>query len=505
MSTTAARLYPYSPELLGQEDRDRGEHSYLRYCMLRGQWGDWLEKALQTHLPHQRRVAWGPQDQTSNVFRGIASEVGGTPYLSEPSIQAPAGAEPLTGQGGILDAGGYWPLMQGTCEDLVGLREMGMRLGYTSDGGLVAEPISPHLIQAEAPSWAPHRPDRLSVLDLREDPDRGGYIWTRETWDISDPASPRYRITAATDPTRDMTAAYAVRQGPDGTPTPASSGDLSGEGYHWRWTQGARKGRPFIPVPIYHAMRRADLWDPWYGVEAVAGSLTLAVLHTFWVHCVRDGSTATVAMINGVPVGVNIEAEDGSTPPIAWVAIEVGSFNLFTSPPDSTAQPQLIQLKPQADPLQLIQAIQTFEARVALYAGVSASDLVRESGDPRSGYSLAVSNEGKRRASRRMEPQLRAGDTAAMEMIAALANRADGTTIPETGYRPQYGVLPVSLEEERALMDYLTLATSGGLMTRRDALRRLRPDLTEADLTPYLSQALADRAALGALTAQTRF
>jgi len=488
MNAQIAKYYP-DESLISRHPSDylRAEHSRLRFAMLRGEWGTYLEKALKTHLPHLRRIAWGPQDMTSNVFRGIASEVGGVPYMTEPGGTVPDGGEALTGQGGILDLAGYWPLMQGTCEDLVGLREMGMRLSYSTEGGLVPEPIPPHLIDVHAPPWAPLSPDRISCYDLREDPDKpGAYLWTRETWDTTEL---RYGIFDASKPDRDLTRAYATKDG-----QPASSSDLSGEGYYWRWTQGDRKGRPFIPVPIYHAMRRAEMWDAWYGVEAVAGSLTLAVLHTFWVHCVRDGSIATIAVINGIPAGIQIEPGDGSSPPIAWVAIEAGAFNLFTSEPDK--QVQLVQLQPQARPLELIQAIQAFEARLAIYAGVSASDLVRQSGDPRSGYALAVSSEGKRRASRRLEPQLRAGDTQAMEIAAALHNITTGDSIPETGYRPSYGVLPVAIEERQAVLAHVRDAMATGLMTRRDGLRLLRPDLSESDITTYLAQAAAERSAL---------
>jgi hypothetical protein len=139
---------------------------------------------------------------------------------------------------------------------------------------------------------------------------------------------------------------------------------------------------------------------------------------------------------------------------------------------------------------------------VALYAGVSASDLVRTSGDPRSGYALEVSNTGKRRASARLEPQLRVGDVASMEIAACLANLADGTSIPETGYRPSYGVLPISLDEREAISRHVNGLLAQALITRRDALRMLRPEMTEAQLTAYLAQALQDRALMGAFATQ---
>jgi hypothetical protein len=479
-------------------DQLRCEHSELRYAMLRGTWVEYLEKAIRAHVPNVRRIAWGPQDMTSNVFRGVASEVGGAPYLVEPIVTGPSGSEALIGrsQDSILTAAGYWQLMQGACEDLVGLREVGMRLAYSADGGLVADPVPPHLLEVTAPSWAPMSPTKVSCLDLREHPQRAGaYLWTRETWDITDPMAPSYRITDATKAgaAADITELFARVDG-----QPASSATLSGEGYDWRWTQGEQKNRPFIPVSVYHAMRRASFFDAWYGVEAVAGSLTLAVLHTWWVHCIRDGAIATVLIIDGIPAGIQIEepAKDGDseTPPVAWVAIEAGAFNLMSSIGDK--QVQVHQLRPQADPLQLIQAIQAFEQRVALYAGVSASDLVRQSGDPRSGYALSVSSEGKRKASRRLEPQLRAGDLQVLSMAAALANRSSGLALPETGYAIRYCQVQDTPEEQKAMLDQVERELRLGLLTRSDAIQRLHPDWNAQQIAAYLLQVANDRAAI---------
>jgi len=58
------------------EDRKRAEHSELRYQMLTGMYWDALEKALNTHLPAERRRVWGPMDMTSNVFRSICGDLG---------------------------------------------------------------------------------------------------------------------------------------------------------------------------------------------------------------------------------------------------------------------------------------------------------------------------------------------------------------------------------------------------------------------------------------------
>lgn len=485
---------PYWPRL---EDQKRAEHTGLRFRMLRGTYQDDLELALRAHVPALRRVVWGPQDQTSNVFRSISGDLGPVCYTSEPTVEGKPGSEPLVSreQAGILTACGYWPLMQGVGEDLVGLREVGVRLDYTPEGGLVAEPIPAHRIEVDVSPTAPMEPSRLALLDLRDRPD-GGVWWVWEEWDVSDPGAPRYRILSG-DRKEDITRLYARQDG-----QAVDSAALSGEAYPWRWTQGDRARRPFIPVPVYHALRRASFWDPWYGVEAVAGSLTLAVLHTFWVHCIRDGSISTIALTGVTPCGIQITTPSGdendeaaNRVPVSWVPIEAGAFNLFQPMEGCENSTRIDQLKPSADPLQLIQAIQAFEQRVAVYAGVSVSDLVRQSGDPRSGYALSISSEGKRTAARRLEPQLRTGDLRVLEMSAALVNSAGGRpAIPETGYRISYSTLPLQPDELRARGEHAERMMRLGLMSRSDAVRLFHPEWTEGQIASYLAQAASDRA-----------
>ena len=482
---------------LRESDRSRAEHSALRDRMLSGLYWDDLEKAITTHLPALRRQAWGPMDMTSNVFRSISGEIGPVPYDSEPHLDGPAGSEQLItrSQGGILTDCGYWPLMQSTGEQIVGLREVVMRLEHSDVGGLSADPVPPHRVEVDVLSSAPRRPVRMAIADNRDRPDKdAAQEWTWEQWDITDPMAPSYKILSA-DRMHDLTERYATVDG-----KAATSAMLSGENWpdRWRWHQGARKGRPFIPCSTYHALTKASYWDAWYGIEAVAGSLTMGVLNTFWIHCVRDGSVATLILVGGVPVGVKVENADGT--PLAWVAIEPGAFNMVQPMTGYEGTVTVERMAASADPLMLIQAIQRFEQRVALYAGVSAADLIRESGDPRSGYALSVSNEGKRASAARLIPQLRRSDLESVELSAAIVNGATGSEIPETGYSIGYQGVPLSAGELKARADYVREMLSLGLITRADAVLQFHPEFTQAQIVKYLATADAERSLRASIT-----
>jgi hypothetical protein len=88
--------------------------------------------------------------------------------------------------------------------------------------------------------------------------------------------------------------------------------------------------------------------------------------------------------------------------------------------------------------------------RVALSAGLSPSDISRQSGDARSGYALAVSKSGQREAQKKFAPVFRMGDEELLAKTAMLSNRFLGTNIAEDGYRVSYHSMPLTPEEMRA-------------------------------------------------------
>jgi hypothetical protein len=470
MSDDTAVLFPTV------DDMQRAEHSALRHRMTHGTWSTDLEEALRAHVSLERRQAWGVQDMTSNVFKSVTSQVGGVPYDSAPTITGPQGAEDLTQVGGLLDKSGVWQLQQRTCEDLVATREMFVRASYDEAGGLVFTPYAPHLVYAEASPLAPDRPRKVALLDERELPD-GTEMWTWEEWNLDDDGAPSWGIYSASDGKReDLTKLYST--------APSAQ---RGKDYGWMVGQD-----PYIPGVLYHAAKTGRLWDPWYGIEAVAGSLTLAVLNTFWVHCLRDASFLTVLLVGGVPAGIKVSNRNGQT--YHYLPLEPGTINLVERQPKFEGQVTAIQLQPGSDPLKLIEAIQVFEGRVAVYAGVQHSDITRTSGDPRSGVALAISQHGLRSAQRRIEPQLRRGDTELIEVGAKLCVQ-NGRPYPLSGYSISYTSLPLSPEEITARDASIQRRLSLGLLTEVDALREYHPEWSDARLVKYLATAKAERSA----------
>lgn len=447
--------------LLPEEDQKRAAHQALRSRLLNGQWSKDLEDALAKHIRPERRAAWGVAEMSRNPYKSLATQVGGALYASPPEVRPAAGGEGLVRS--VADAG-YWQLQQRKSSDLVGLREGLVRVDWTERGGLLLRPVEPELCHVRALPEAPDVPVAVEEIQQRVDPTTGRLSWCWEILDVSDLDHPVHRIVSA-DRKQDWTSALL-------------KGDKSGAAYQYR----DGDGKPYLPVPMYHAERTGRLWDPWHGLEAVLGTLTVSVLLTFWVHGVKDGSFATVLLVAGRVVGLEVESPSGVRTNV--ISTEPGSL-IEVAPIEEGMQPSAIQLQPGFDPENLMAAIGRFESGLAEYAGVSAADIVRTGADPRSGVSLSISREGLRAAQARYEPQLRRGDLEVLSVAAKVLNAATGTTHPESGYTISYPSLPLSSAEQQALREDLLAKVGAGLMSKVDAYIRLHPGISR-------EQAIAD-------------
>lgn len=446
-------LDPATRPQLPDGDLKRSEHQALRARMLCGGWADDLEHALGKHIRSERRSAWGIGEMSRNPFRALASQVGGALYRSSPETRAPAGSESMLD---LVERAGLWQLQQRGATDLVGMREGFLRVDHTARGGLLYRPVPVELLHLESVYEAPDSPALVEELQERIGPN-GKPTWCWEVLDIRDLAAPVHQILSP-DRTEDWTSHYM-------------GGPKLGDAYQFRGADGV----PVIPGVLYHAERTGRLWDSFYGVEAVLGSLTVAVLLTFWVHGVKDGSFATVVIVGGKISGLSIEG--GTAGKTQVISTEPGSF-IEVAPSDEGVQPQVIQLQPGFDPEKLMTAIGMFEQGLAEYAGVSAADLVRTGADPRSGASLSISREGLRSAQARFEPQLRRGDLELLSTTAKVLNRATGSRFAESGYTIGYPALPLSSDEVKSLREDLLAKTAAGLMSKVDAYMRLHPGVT---------------------------
>lgn len=458
-------MLPPRPPLPGDDNQRRAKQQALRMRLLRGRWSEDLETALKLHVREDRLGVWGIGEMSRNPFRSISSQVGGALYHRPGELRGGAGVDDLSA---AMQAAGYWQVMQRQSTDLVGLRETLMRVDWSERAGLLYRPIDPDACIVESVPEAPDVPAYLAELQLRED-EKGKPAWCWEILDIRDLEQPEHKIMDA-KMEEDWT---------DRILGPAPEGSINGYRYVY-------EGVPFLPVVMHHAERTGELWDAFYGVETVLGTMTVAVLLTFWVHGVKDGSFATVMLVNGQVRDVEIEGANGKRRKV--ISTEPGSIIEVGPIDEGAGQPTAVQLQPGFDPQKLMTAITGFEQGLAEFAGVSAADLVRTGADPRSGVSLSISREGLRDAQGRMEPQLRRGDLQAAAVTAKMLNLHAGTNLPIDGISVTYPSLPLSIGERKAQTEDLTTKVDAGLMSKVDAYMALHPGITRKQATTELDR-----------------
>jgi hypothetical protein len=86
-------------------------------------------------------------------------------------------------------------------------------------------------------------------------------------------------------------------------------------------------------------------------------------------------------------------------------------------------------------------------------------------GTARSGYAIAMSNEGKREAQKQFAPQFARADAELVALSAILLNRTTGTNYPESGYEIVYQEIPLSPQELEARRTHAIELLDRGLMS----------------------------------------
>jgi hypothetical protein len=288
----------------------------------------------------------------------------------------------------------------------------------------------------------------------REHPLHGpGWYW--DVYDVTDPSNGSYRIMSA-NLEDDETSAFI-----DGV---AAVGD--------RYPYLDSNGRARLPYVLYHASRTGQLWDAFFGAEIVDGTLQAGVHYSHLAHAMRAAGHPQRGIIGGRIVSSAVGTGPGArheaaTDPAFVVMVEAD--------PEFEGTPVTFQWGPGADIGAMSEAIQQYERRVASFAGIDGSDFVRMSGDPRSGYALLISRDGKRLASKQFEPVLQWSDTQLAELVAVLVNGNDKTQrgIAEDGYGVSYQALPLSADERRGVREEVDWLLEKGFIDQQLAQERL--------------------------------
>ena len=148
---------------------------------------------------------------------------------------------------------------------------------------------------------------------------------------------------------------------------------------------------------------------------------------SLFLHVTVDASWPQRWALGARPQGLETTDADGNA--VRQEVVTDPATILILERINDELQPQIGQFKAGGDPVELLTAIEAYAARLASDAGVSGSDMQRMSGDPRSGYAISLSADGKRQQQRRYSESFRISDQRLMGLSATLLNRLAGTCL----------------------------------------------------------------------------
>ena len=466
---------PTLPTFPDKPTQDRIETTALRRRLLEGNFGADLEEYLQMQIPLDRRATWGSIDQSSNVFkhgcRALAVLYSEKPLVGVP-IASREQARSYLETDGALDRSNYFSIMQEVQYKTIGLREMCMRIDISDSGELLFRPVTPDMIYAQAPVGDPLKPNKLCEYRLRQNMETKEMFWTVDIFDLRNPDYPIYEVRAV-----DMNGKWGEIL------TEQFLGkDSSGENYPYRDS----KGKAFLPWVIYHASLGGKLFQPYELSEIVAGTLQVGVYYSFLKHLLLDMSWPQRYVSNLQLAGLNTYGSNTAAQRQS-ISADPSSILCFAPDPDNQSQPMIGQFEAGLkDPNQMIGAITVYERRLAAQMGLDPASVTKISSDPRSGYSIAMSQAQIRDAQRRFSPVFKVGDMQALVLGAKISNRFLGTNYPEEPiYNIQYIAVPLSPEELKAQREEIKFRLEKGLIGMVEATQELY-DITEEEAVEKL-------------------
>lgn len=259
-------------------------------------------------------------------------------------------------------------------------------------------------------------------------------------------------------------------------------------------------GKPIMPYILYHRMVGGDTWSPMPGRGVFWGTLTTACLWTFWLFGFRDVSYDQRALLDGTIQGMSPANAD----PLSAQRVLIDPRVVLQIKSDGEKQAKLSQWSKTVDLKASGESIEQFMAGLAMYAGVSPSDITLGSSQ-KSGYSIVVSRDGQRKARRRQMVPSRIGDRLLLCTAARLLNRHAGTKLPTEAedWSIVYAPVEMSAEERKTLTEEVIARLDAGLLSPVDAYRELNPGVSDEGATAALADIAQSRALLSAASTPT--
>lgn len=462
-----AHQYLVPPVPVDAADAQRWQESRRRRRLLEGMWGIDLEHRIRLHFGIVRRMILGPKSKSRNLYRRLVTELS-VLYRTPPKVSNRyGGADALLGPDGMLARSGLWPQMRSVQTFALGVREEAVRVEFDPINGRPAyRQVHADNMVGRSRALDPGVPVEIRELRWYELPGMGGR-WAWDILSIEDPDRPFYRIEEVRGDGRDGEDITRLVLGRD----------VSGDAYPYRWTQGPRRGMPFLPYVLYHADISSQLWDPYAWIELADAALDVAAAWTWWGHLLFKASWPQRYGIDVYVEGMIPEETDGGLR-TEMPADASSLIHLRTR--SGAINPQVGQWQPSADILNTAQAIGLFERGCSDIAGIDAAHIVRESSDAWSGAALSISRDGKREAQALYQPQFEPRDVELMEKSAALVNLSEtlSAPLPEEGYRILYAPIGLAYQELESRRKHHTELITQGRMSLTEAYQEEHPGLT---------------------------
>lgn len=477
------RIQQQRPPLPNHSDEHRREHSRLRRRILEGWWRTDLDARIAEFFQPGTAERLGYRDQTRNLFRSIVDQMSRL-YGKPPTVEHPDSNEDKVADfADKVRSAELWPVLGRNQRQVVGMRESLVRVGYVQEEGLQFRVVPADMVWAAASPDLPNDPNVVVEARIRTMEKRGKTeeLWT---WDVLDlREEPSYRVVLPEG--ADLSKATDITERVLG-------GTFSGSDYPY-----IVDGSPVLPYVLYHAEGGGDgLWDAWTGKETVEATLTVATLWTFWNYCVRDASHPIRGLANGTIRGTTTKGQSNRASR-REVAADPTTMLMIDS--EGVGSVQALQWSAGSDPERLQMAIDAYEQRSLVSAGISPAD-IQQTGSA-SGYAISLKREAVRERQQALMPQMETGDRRVLALAAALCNRYDGESFPESGWNLRYSQIPLTTEERQARIAEARAGLELGTRSIVDVVIAENPGWNRDEAVAWLERVQEESAGLRGVTA----
>jgi len=464
-----------------KEEAERWDETDLRHRIMIGQWKADATKMCESFWDPE--VAANMKSDTPDIginpAKHISQEIS-VVYHRPPTVAADSDEDELA----LLNPPGTWAQLAELNRLTTILQECFVRLDFSAEGKkLTYRVVTPSFIEAWAYDWDPSIPCKIRETRWRDGVVLDGE-WTRETWDVTEPDDPRFTVERWVD---DGGKAAAWQETDDYQPENVPEG-----GYPYV----DKAGKGILPYPIYHKRVKQQLWNWQADPEIIDGTLRVAAYATMWGHGYRNANYRNVHAVDMEPMSMKLDRRSGSGEQVGRIVSDPTSITRWTRKNPAGG---FFEMQATVDPLQALQALQMKISSLAIYMGLSSTD-IEVSGSPESGVALSIRKEGKQEQQQQQIEPYRMADQRRLATAARMLNSYMGTNLPENpeDYSVVYVPIAKSPAQIEAELKRVDAMTERGLADEIDQLRVFHPEMTEEQAEERLVQVAERKARLAA-------